>query len=107
LVCPQAALLDTASILISLSGATALNTLLKFLLRRPRPSLFPPLVVESGFSFPSGHVTASVAVYGFLAVMLWREHRRGWAIFTAAWIPLVIFSRVYLGVHYPATHWRR
>jgi membrane-associated phospholipid phosphatase len=94
--------LDTASILISLSGSAALNTLLKFLLKRPRPDLFPPLVVESGFSYPSGHVTASVAVYGFLAVLLWRSHHRGWAIFLGAWVPVVAISRIYLGVHYPS-----
>jgi membrane-associated phospholipid phosphatase len=94
--------LDAASILISLGGAAAMNTLLKLLLKRPRPNLFPPLTVESSFSFPSGHVTASVAVFGFLAVLLWRERRFGWAIFSALWIPLVIFSRIYLGVHYPS-----
>ncbi len=94
--------LDAAALLISLAGATALNTLLKLLLRRPRPNLFLPLVVESSFSFPSGHVTASTAVFGFLAVLLWRERRFGWALFSAACIPLVIFSRIYLGVHYPS-----
>jgi undecaprenyl-diphosphatase len=94
--------LDAFSILISLGGAEAMNTLLKILLKRPRPNLFPPLTVEHSFSFPSGHVTASVAVYGFLAVMLWRQQRYGWAVFTAAWIPLVAFSRIYLGVHYPS-----
>ncbi len=94
--------LDAASILISLGGAAAMNTLLKLLLRRPRPSLFPPLVAESGFSFPSGHVTASVVVFGFLAVLLWRKRCFGWAIFSAAWIPAVAFSRIYLGVHYPS-----
>lgn len=94
--------LDAASIIISLSGSAALNTLLKFLLKRPRPGLFPPLVVESGFSFPSGHVTASVAVYGFLAVLLWRNHHRGWAVLSAAWVPVVAVTRIYLGVHYPS-----
>jgi undecaprenyl-diphosphatase len=94
--------LEVASILISLSGAAALNTLLKFLLKRLRPDLFPPLVAESGFSYPSGHVTASVAVYGFLAVLLWRSHHRGWAIFLAAWVPVIAISRIYLGVHYPS-----
>jgi membrane-associated phospholipid phosphatase len=94
--------LNAASIMISLSGAAALNTLLKFLLKRPRPDLFPPLAAESGFSYPSGHVTASLAVYGFLAVLLWRSHHRGWAIFSAAWVPVVAISRIYLGVHYPS-----
>lgn len=94
--------LEAASIIVSLAGGAALNTLLKFLLQRPRPALFTPLVVESGFSFPSGHVAASVAVYGFLAVLLWRNHHRGWAIFSGAWVLLVAVSRIYLGVHYPS-----
>jgi undecaprenyl-diphosphatase len=94
--------LDAVSIFVSLSGGAALNPLLKILLARPRPSLFPPLVVESGFSFPSGHVVASVAVYGFLAVLLWRQNHRGWAILSGAWVLVVALSRIYLGVHYPS-----
>lgn len=93
---------DAYAIAISFIGAAALNTLLKFLLTRPRPALFPPLVVESGFSFPSGHVTASIAAYGFLAVLLWRSRRYGWAIASATLPPLVALSRIYLGVHYPS-----
>jgi membrane-associated phospholipid phosphatase len=94
--------LDAAAILVSLGGGAALNTLLKILLRRPRPSLFPPLVTVSGFSFPSGHVAASVAVYGFLAVLLWRRNQRGWAVLSGAWVLVVAISRIYLGVHYPS-----
>jgi undecaprenyl-diphosphatase len=93
---------DALAILISFGGAAALNTMLKFLLTRPRPALFPPLVVERGFSFPSGHVTASVAVFGYLAVLLWRSRRFGWAILSGALIPVVAISRIYLGVHYPS-----
>jgi len=93
---------DTYAILISFCGATALNTALKLLLSRPRPSLFTPLVSASGFSFPSGHVTASVATFGFLAVLLWREKRFGWAIASLVLVPLVALSRIYLGVHYPS-----
>jgi undecaprenyl-diphosphatase len=94
--------LDAASLAISLSGGAALNALLKILLRRPRPSLFPPLVSVSGFSFPSGHVAASVAIYGFLAVLLWRHNHRGWAVLSGAWVLVVAISRIYLGVHYPS-----
>lgn len=93
---------DAYAILISFSGAAALNTLLKLLLTRPRPVLFPPLVVESSFSFPSGHVTASVAAFGFFAVMLWRARHYSWAIACGALVPMVAFSRIYLGVHYPS-----
>ena len=93
---------DAYAILVSFCGAAALNTLLKLLLSRPRPSLFLPLVSASGFSFPSGHVTASVATFGFLAVSLWREKRFGWAIASSVLVPLVALSRIYLGVHYPS-----
>lgn len=94
--------LDAVTVAISLVGATALNMVLKLLFARPRPALFPPLVVESGFSFPSGHVTTSVAVYGLLAVFLWRQGHRAWAIVAAAWVLVVAVSRIYLGVHYPS-----
>jgi membrane-associated phospholipid phosphatase len=93
---------DAFAILISFGGAAALNTMMKFLFTRPRPALFPPLVVESGFSFPSGHVTASIAVFGFLAVLLWRGRYYSWAILSGALIPAVAISRIYLGVHYPS-----
>ena len=93
---------DALSIVVSLGGAAALNAILKLIFARPRPSLFPPMVKVTGFSFPSGHVTAAVAVYGFLAVVLWREGRRGWAIFSGLWVILVAISRIYLGAHYPS-----
>lgn len=94
--------IDAISILGAFGGAAGINSLLKLLFARPRPHLFPPLVVESGFSFPSGHVTASVAAYGFLAVLLWQNRHRGWALLSGAWVLMVAFSRVYLGVHYPS-----
>jgi len=94
--------LDAATVVISFAGAAALNTVLKLLLARPRPALFPPLVVESGFSFPSGHVTAAVALYGLLAVLLWRGRHRAWAVVSGAWVCAVALSRIYLGVHYPS-----
>jgi membrane-associated phospholipid phosphatase len=94
--------LDAAAVVVSFAGAAALNALLKLLLARPRPAFFPPLVAESGFSFPSGHVTAAVAVYGLLAVLLWRRSHRIWAIASGVWVLVVAFSRVYLGVHYPS-----
>ena len=65
-------LLDAAAFGVSFGGAVALNTILKALFARPRPAYFPPLVLESGYSFPSGHILASVALYGLLAVLLWR-----------------------------------
>jgi membrane-associated phospholipid phosphatase len=56
-------------------------------------------------SFPSGHVAASLAVYGGLAYLLTRNASRGWKI--AAWtvalclVAVVATSRMYRGMHHP------
>jgi len=93
---------DAFSILGAFGGGVGINALLKLIFARPRPHLFPPLVVETDFSFPSGHVTAAVAVYGFIAFLLWQNRHRVWAVLSAMWVLAVAFSRIYLGVHYPS-----
>lgn len=93
---------DAFSILGAFGGAVGINALLKLIFARPRPHFFPPLVVETDFSFPSGHVTAAVAVYGFIAFLLWQNRHRVWAVLSALWVLAVAFSRIYLGVHYPS-----
>ena len=93
---------ELVALLTSVLGAVSLNAVLKIVFARPRPSVFPPLVTEHTYSFPSGHTITAMALYGFLAIILWREHRRIWALLAGALIPLVGFSRIYLGVHYPS-----
>ncbi|HHH44674.1 MAG TPA: phosphatase PAP2 family protein [Gammaproteobacteria bacterium] len=66
----------------------------------------PPLLDNSlfSYSFPSGHASLSVAVFGFLAVLLARELRSSWhwlPYSTAVFLIVAIsFSRLYLGVHW-------
>jgi membrane-associated phospholipid phosphatase len=69
----------------------------------------PPVVQLDDFmmthSFPSGHVAASVAVYGSLALLLTAHLRATWArvpVWTIAGaIPLVVaWSRIYRGEHH-------
>ena len=66
-----------------------------------------PLVLETSYSFPSGHAMVSFVVYGmpaYLAVLTLENWRARVAIvFGAALLVILIgFSRVYLGVHYPS-----
>jgi membrane-associated phospholipid phosphatase len=88
--------------IVSFVGTFLLNSLLKIIFSRPRPDLFPPIVVEHSYSFPSGHTMSAIAYYGLLALVLWQRGRRGWAVLAGLWVPSVAFSRVYLGAHYPS-----
>lgn len=83
-------------------GSGLLNLLLKALFVRPRPTLFTPLILVSGYSFPSGHSIAGITLYGVVAFFLWQERHYAWAVVAALWGLLVGLSRIYLGVHYPS-----
>ena len=89
----------------NLGISVILNLGLKDVFTRPRPVAVLPLVVEKGYSFPSGHSMAAAAFYGFLIYLLWHSGRskRLKQAGTALLIALILlagFSRVYLGVHY-------
>lgn len=71
----------------------------KLLVRRIRPE--DGALVMLDFSFPSGHATIAVALYGFLAYLLFRKTKQKIYIFSAFVLILLLgFSRLYLGVHY-------
>ena len=78
------------------------HRVLKEFFARPRPcNILPDVHLLAGcsgsLSFPSSHAVNSfalAAIFGFYEKKLW--------IITAPGAALVAFSRVYLGVHYPA-----
>ena len=94
----------TAAMLVitSVAAGFVLSSLFKLKYARPRPDLFPPLVVEHSYSFPSGHTLTAVTFYGLLAILLWQRGHHFWGIIAGLWVLLVAFSRVYLGAHYPS-----
>jgi undecaprenyl-diphosphatase len=60
------------------------------------------LIEIGGNSFPSGHATATTALWLALALYAHLNFRRGWLVwpFALSVIALVASTRPYLGVHY-------
>lgn len=83
----------------TVAGAYALNTAIKFAVRRRRPELgeLPPLTsTPTGLSFPSAHASTSFAgALSYSRLGLPRAPLYGLAVGLS-------LSRLYLGVHYPS-----
>lgn len=91
-----------AAVLSLIFGVIVTNLLLKNIVARPRPfaeieALIPLIAKPTDFSFPSGHTTASFAV----ALVMLRMLPKKIGIPAVVLAALVVFSRLYLGVHYP------
>lgn len=91
---------------LTITLASIANSTAKIAFARERPDLLDPIVVEHGFSFPSGHSALGMVAYGVLAVLVHRSRLPAvarFAVITALGIlvGLIGISRVWLGVHYP------
>ncbi len=89
---------------IACAGGVVINQEMKLFFAKPRPELWPRLVTDLTFSFPSGHAVGSMVVYGFIAYVLAKELQRYKRSIYAIASTIVIaigLSRLYLGMHYP------
>ena len=89
---------------ISVILSSSVNALLKNIFARPRPDMFR-LVMETSYSFPSGHSMTNMAMYGTFALLAWKymkskKEKLIVAIICAVLVTAIGFSRIYLGVHY-------
>ncbi|MFI5257735.1 MAG: phosphatase PAP2 family protein [Gemmatimonadales bacterium] len=91
-----------SGVLVAPAVAIVIFQIVKRIYARPRP-LGLGSGVDSSYSFPSGHATASAAVCCTVAYVFWREGfvRRPTAIAFAVIVPLLVgMSRLYLNVHW-------
>jgi membrane-associated phospholipid phosphatase len=91
-------------LLVTVFGGGLLDTVVKEVVSRARPSLVDPVATAHGKSFPSGHAMSSTFTYGaLLLVFLPVIARRYRPIVVGGAIVLVVaicFSRLALGVHF-------
>ena len=80
-----------------------INTFLKTFFKLPRPPIEIHIIEQGvyGYGLPSGHAMYPMSLWGYTA---WRwRHKASWLIpALGLFIGLIAFSRLYLGVHYPA-----
>ncbi|MGM9997952.1 MAG: phosphatase PAP2 family protein [Candidatus Bruticola sp.] len=88
---------------------SALNSLLKVLIMRPRPLFlgFDALVNEPYFGFPSGHTAGSSAIALSIIMAAWSSslktvYKIGISFCSVCYAALVAWSRLYNGVHFPS-----
>jgi undecaprenyl-diphosphatase len=91
-------------LLVTTVGGGVLDTVVKVVVDRDRPSLVDPVATAHGQSFPSGHAMSSVIAYGALLLVFLPVIGRRYRVVVvggAAVLVLAIgLSRLALGVHY-------
>ena len=93
-----------APLWLTIIGSQITTSAGKYVLVRQRPDFVTEIATITS-SFPSGHATSAMAVYGFIAYIVARElkttrQRFEMIYWTAVLISLIGFSRMLLGLHY-------
>jgi undecaprenyl-diphosphatase len=94
-------------LLLGVLGGKLINTLLKAIFDRDRPSVVEWIADVRSPSFPSGHAMSAMVLYGSIAYLVARLEptpRLRWVtwLFAGFMILAMGFSRMYVGVHYPS-----
>lgn len=97
---------ESVTLVVVLTGEVLVFLLLTLVIDRERPSVAHLDAAPPTSSFPSGHTAAAVAIYGCLAVIVWRNLRNrpvALVLCVVLWcLPVVVaVSRLYRGMHFP------
>lgn len=91
-------------VLATVAAAGAISTAAKVIVGAHRPPQSLQLILETDPSFPSGHVTGTLALLGALTAVLGCHAgagaRRWWIAVTVVGTAAVAVTRLYLGVHW-------
>jgi undecaprenyl-diphosphatase len=90
-------------LLAAMGGDALIVSIAKTLIHSPRP--LNGLLYDTGFSFPSGHTTASIVFCGLLTCLAWRRWKSSKAkiastTLSVITVSIVAFDRIYLNVHW-------
>ena len=93
------------AVALNLIISSCTYVIMKSLIQRPRPIVEQSLIIERGYSFPSGHSTNNMAFYALAIYLVYNNVKnkkiRNTICIVLAIIPILIaFTRIYLGVHY-------
>lgn len=91
------------SVLVNLG----INSLLKIIIKRPRPDGTMMWMSESSYSFPSGHTATSICVYLIIMLIsiktIKNKHIKRILIILSTFAMIMVpTSRLIMGVHYPS-----
>jgi undecaprenyl-diphosphatase len=92
-------------LVIDTTVVVAVNSALKVMFSRERPTLFDKIALPTDYSFPSGHSMSALGIYGVIAaalIALYPHARRATILAATVLIAMIGFSRIYLGVHWPS-----
>ena len=92
-------------LILTVTTTVLTNQGLKHIIRRIRPEHIR-LIKEKGYSYPSGHSMISIALYGLLIYLIYKNVKNKILKSLLIVILLVLIlsigiSRIYLGVHHP------
>jgi len=94
--------LNALIVSFGVGGAALSNIILKIIFHRDRPNLWHSFIIETGYSFPSGHAMMSCALLLCIIIILWTTRLRWLSLIIGLpTVGLIGISRLYLGVHYP------